>query len=218
MNHDYGSLFVSMPTRVILIRHGESTGNAEGRFCGQMEFPLSELGRKQAALTAAKLKQEPISVVYSSDLSRAMETALPIATDRNLEVNATPHFRERNMGDLHGLTFEEVKRNFPDQFESIMRRDADSAPTKGESHRQMYSRVSAEFDKIVANHSGETIVIVAHGLVLHHIFRHIISARFDEEKFLLIVDNCAISRFELSDSGLWRIRTINDAGHLSALA
>ena len=67
------------PTRLFLIRHGQSAGNAEGRFGGHGPTPLSELGFKQAEVTAATIAKEGVNAIYSSDLLRAVQTAEPLA-------------------------------------------------------------------------------------------------------------------------------------------
>ena len=98
-------------TRLYLIRHGQSAGNAEGRFGGHSPSPLSELGLHQAELTAQSLAKEKISAIYSSDLVRAMQTAEPLAKSLDLEIIATSDFRERHVGVLEGLTFDEDRKS-----------------------------------------------------------------------------------------------------------
>src|SRR5262245_25504129 len=96
-------------TSILLIRHGQSAGNAEGRFGGHSATPLSPLGQHQAELTANILSKEKISAIYSSDLFRAVETAKPLAEKLSLEIIKTEAFRERHVGVLEGLTFDEAK-------------------------------------------------------------------------------------------------------------
>ena len=92
-------------TRVLLIRHGQSEGNAEGRFGGHTATPLSPRGRLQAEATARILSSENLTAIYSSDLSRAVETAMPLARLTGLDVEQTDAFRERSVGVMEGLTF-----------------------------------------------------------------------------------------------------------------
>ena len=80
---------MSQPTYVLLIRHGQSEGNAERRFGGHTATPLSPRGRRQASATAEALKNDSITAIYSSDLARAVETARPLATLTHLAVNTT---------------------------------------------------------------------------------------------------------------------------------
>src|SRR5688572_29885232 len=103
-------------TRVLLIRHGESRGNAERRFGGHTATLLSDLGRRQAEATARALSAERVTAVYSSDLPRAVETAEPLARAAGLEVVRTAALRERGVGLLDGLTFEEAAEAHPEEY------------------------------------------------------------------------------------------------------
>src|ERR671920_988022 len=94
-------------TRVLLVRHGQSQGNAERRFGGHSPTPLSELGRRQAEATANALAAEGVTAIYSSDLLRAIQTAEPLARATGLEIRQTAALRERSVGLMEGLTFEE---------------------------------------------------------------------------------------------------------------
>src|SRR5882724_8565989 len=110
------------PTRLYLIRHGQSAGNAEGRFGGHGPTPLSELGKRQAEATAKLLVREGIHAIYSSDLLRSVQTAEPLATLLNLEIHTSPAFRERHVGVLEGLTFDESKAQFPSDYYALVNR------------------------------------------------------------------------------------------------
>ena len=89
-------------THVLLVRHGQSEGNAERRFGGHTATPLSSRGRHQAQATAEALASEPLSAIYSSDLARAMQTAAPLAKLSGLRVEASEAFRERSVGVMEG--------------------------------------------------------------------------------------------------------------------
>src|SRR5438552_13357832 len=104
------------PTRLYLIRHGQSAGNAEGRFGGHGPTPLSDLGREQAEKTAKVLAKEGVNAIYSSDLLRAIQTAEPLAKLLDIQINASEAFRERHVGVLEGLTFDESKQAFPKDY------------------------------------------------------------------------------------------------------
>src|SRR5918912_1957565 len=95
-------------TRILLVRHGQSQGNAERRFGGHSPTPLSELGFRQAEATARALAVENVTAIYSSDLLRAVQTAEPLARAAGLRVEETDAFRERSVGLMEGLTFEEA--------------------------------------------------------------------------------------------------------------
>src|SRR5687767_15495954 len=94
-----------LSTHVLLIRHGQSEGNAERRFGGHTATPLSPRGQRQAHATARALKDEELTAIYSSDLARALQTAQPLANVSGLPVNSTTAFRERSVGVMIGRTY-----------------------------------------------------------------------------------------------------------------
>src|ERR1041385_7499294 len=104
-----------LATNVLVIRHGQSRGNAERRFGGHTATPLSARGRNQAQATARSLKSESVTAIYSSDLARAMETAQPLSKLIGLPINGTSAFRERSVGVMEGLTFEDAAQQHPEQ-------------------------------------------------------------------------------------------------------
>ncbi|MEO7675092.1 MAG: histidine phosphatase family protein, partial [Pyrinomonadaceae bacterium] len=118
-------------TRLYLVRHGQSAGNAEGRFGGHGPTPLSDLGRTQADCTAEMLAKEGVSAIYASDLLRAVQTAEPLAELINVPVNRTSAFRERHVGVLEGLTFDESKEKFPQDYYALVNRNIQHVITDG---------------------------------------------------------------------------------------
>src|ERR1044072_502566 len=108
-----------LSTHVLLIRHGQSEGNAERRFGGHTATPLSPRGRRQALATARALKDEELTAIYSSDLARAVETAEPLAKVTGLSINSTTAFRERSVGVMEGLTFEDAAQQHPEQYAAL---------------------------------------------------------------------------------------------------
>src|SRR2546423_3920599 len=103
-------------THILLVRHGQSQGNAERRFGGHTAMPLSELGRRQAEATARVLADEGVTAIYASDLARAVATAEPLARATGLAITRTSAFRERSVGQMEGLTFEEAAEKYPDEY------------------------------------------------------------------------------------------------------
>src|SRR5918999_5594600 len=147
-------------TRVLLVRHGQSEGNAAGRFGGHTATPLSARGRLQAEATARALSAENINAIYSSDLSRAIETAMPLARLTGLDVEQSIAFRERGVGVMEGLTFEEAAAQHPEQYAALIRRDFEHVLLGGESYRQMLDRASRRLDQAIEQQRGGRIVIL----------------------------------------------------------
>jgi broad specificity phosphatase PhoE len=206
-------------TRVLLIRHGQSEGNAEGRFGGHTSTPLSPRGRLQAEATAQALSSENLTAIYSSDLPRAVETAMPLARLSNLDVELTDAFRERSVGVMEGLTFEEAAAQHPDQYAALIRRDFDQVLLGGESYRQMLDRASRRLDQAIEQHRGGRIALFSHTGTICILALHLMGALDAPElrPVWIATANCGITRFELRTDGFVRVLAINDTRHLSGL-
>lgn len=204
-------------TRLYLVRHGQSAGNAEGRFGGHGPTPLSKLGERQARITAEALKKEGISVVYSSDLARAVQTAQPLADLIGVSVNATQAFRERHVGVLEGLTFDESKRDFPKDYYALVNRNVHHIITDGESYRQLLRRTTGALWDILRKHQGEKIAIYSHTGAICFMTLHLMGAihRNTKQTPWLITSNCGINRFEIRGRNNIRVVALNDTRHLS---
>src|SRR4051812_29901432 len=114
-----------MQSELFLIRHGETAWNAESRFQGQQDSPLTLLGIAQAEAAAAHLAAHQLNALYSSDLPRTLQTAQPIALATGLAVVAEPALRERNLGLFEGLTRAEVEERHADAYASYLARHAE---------------------------------------------------------------------------------------------
>ena len=148
-----------------LIRHGESTFNAEGRIQGQTDAPLSELGRRQSQAVADALAMRPIEVVYSSPLRRALETAQPIADRHGLTVHADPRLMELNAGVFEGQLRSELAATCPVELARWLGGDEDFAIPGGESRRQLMQR-GCEAIRSIAAAGHREVVVVTHGGLL----------------------------------------------------
>ena len=208
-----------LATNVLLIRHGQSQGNAEGRFGGHTATPLSARGRKQAEATARTLKSESLTAIYSSDLARAMETARPLANLTRLPINGTSAFRERGVGVMEGLTFEEAAQQHPEQYAALLRRDFEHVLTGGESYRQLLDRAWQKLDEIIAQNRGGKIAVFSHTGTICILALHLMGALDSPELKPVWISsgNCGITRFELRENGFVRVLNVNDTSHLLGL-
>jgi broad specificity phosphatase PhoE len=206
-------------TRVLLIRHGQSEGNAEGRFGGHTSTPLSPRGRLQAEATAQALSSENLTAIYSSDLPRAVETAMPLARLSNLDVELTDAFRERSVGVMEGLTFEEAAAQHPDQYAALIRRNFDHVLLGGESYRQMLDRASRRLDQAIEQHRGGRIALFSHTGTICILALHLMGALDAPElrPVWIATANCGITRFDLRTDGFVRVLAVNDTRHLAGL-
>jgi broad specificity phosphatase PhoE len=203
-------------TRLYLIRHGQSAGNADGRFGGHSATPLSELGVQQAKTTAEALARERSDAIYTSDLLRAVQTAAPLGELLNLPIVQTPAFRERNVGVLEGLTFEESKQQHPNDYYALVNRSINHVITRGESYRQLLRRVNGELHDIVDAHAGERVAIFSHTGTICFMTLQFMGAinRFTKQTPWLVTSNCGINRFEIRGRNNIRILSVNDTKHL----
>jgi probable phosphoglycerate mutase len=206
-------------TRVLLVRHGQSLGNAERRFGGHSPTPLSELGRAQAEATARALQTEKLSAIYSSDLLRAVETAAPLARATGLEVQTSIAFRERSVGLMEGLTFEEAAQAYPDEYGALLRRDFERVLLGGESYRQLLDRAARSLDRAIEENRGGTLALFSHTGTICILALHLMGA-LDAPALRpvwIASSNCGVTRFELHTDGFVRVVCVNDTRHLVGL-
>ena len=148
-------------TTILLARHGESDWNRSQRWQGFADRPLTDLGRRQAAELAARLKETELDTIYSSDLRRARETAEIVARSKGLEVHATPDLREVDVGSWSGLTRAEAEAQFPEGYARWL--GGGEGWKDGETYEQMSERVVAAVQRIAALHDDRRVLVVAHG-------------------------------------------------------
>lgn len=160
-----------MPTTLIIIRHGETTWNREGRVQGHLDSPLTPEGLAQAAACAERLQSEGIEHIVASDLQRVRHTAEILTSAMNLPTRYEPALRERNYGVGEGKTYAEIEALFPDAFSGTRSTDPEFAIEGGESRRQFHERVTGVLKSIVEEHVGKRILIVTHGGVLGVVYR-----------------------------------------------
>ena len=158
-------------TRIIAIRHGETAWNVGGRVQGQLDIGLNTKGRWQAQQVALAVAGESIQALYASDLWRAYDTALSIASVTGLTVQTDEGLRERGFGAFEGKTFAEVEVLWPDQAVSWRKRVPDFAPEGGESLLIFRERVLQTVSALAAKNMGEQIVLVSHGGVMDVLYR-----------------------------------------------
>ncbi|MCX7781947.1 MAG: alpha-ribazole phosphatase [Negativicutes bacterium] len=150
-------------TRLILVRHGQTTWNSELKYQGHTDTELSALGIEQAKIVARRLAKYPIAGVYASDLSRAYQTAEHIAAVHGLPVCQMPELREIKFGDWEGLTYEAVRQKWPEMIDRFFSFADEIKIPGGESFSQLKERAMSAIVRLTERHKGETAVIVSHG-------------------------------------------------------
>jgi len=153
-------------TIIYLIRHGETMWNRDKRLQGHIDIGLNEVGHQQAERLAKSLVDKKISAIISSDLSRAIDTAKPIALHHQLKLDLDPALRERHYGVMQGLSHQEIADHHPQYYQAWKKRDIHFQPENGESLVQFNDRVVTAITSWAKKYAGQEIAIVAHGGVL----------------------------------------------------
>ena len=199
-------------TEIILARHGETLWNQQGRMQGQQDSPLTETGLRQARQLAARLGRLAFSTLYASDLGRAHRTAEAIAAETGHEIVADPRLRERHFGVFEGMTNGEIRERYPADYERFASRDPHYAMPGGESAAVFHARCLTCMAEIAARHAGETVVVVAHGLVLDALYRAAVGMALDRPRGFPLL-NCSLNTFRYEE-GVWTAVAVCDVAHL----
>ncbi len=149
-------------SRLLLVRHGNTELNSARMFQGHSDIELSAAGFKQVESLRDRLVKEKIDVVYSSDLRRALVTAEVISSGHNVDIVTCPELREVNYGKLERLTFDEIRRLYPEVAELFGDRSLELKFPDGESVDDLTERVSKFLDRLKTHTPEQTILIVSH--------------------------------------------------------
>lgn len=148
-------------TIILLARHGQSDWNHERRWQGHADRPLTDQGKEQARALADRLQEIQLDAVYSSDLERARTTAAAVAKPRGLEVQERADLREVDVGSWSGLTREEAKEQYPEDYGRWL--NGGAGWRDGETYEEMSERVLRAIAEIVREHPDGRILLVSHG-------------------------------------------------------
>lgn len=203
-------------TRLILIRHGETAWNRATRIQGHTDIPLSALGLAQAARLAEALADEPLAAIYSSDLSRARQTAQALAAVHGLPVCTDARLRERAFGRFEGLSWQEIDEGYPEDAARWRKREPDFPVGGGESLTVFSARCLEAVHRLAGAHPGCSIALVAHGGVLDCLYRAATRVALDAPRSWQL-GNATVNRL-LATSGGFTLIGWNDDRHLDGLA
>lgn len=200
------------PTRVYLIRHAETTWNAEGRLQGSLDAPLSERGTRQLRGLAEALSPVPLAALYSSPLSRARECAEAIGAACGLAAHIVDELREMDQGEWEGRRVDEVVAADGQRVQAWWDAPHEVQVPGGESLQQVADRAVRAFGALTARHPGQAIAIVAHGGVNKVILLAALGAPLSHHGRLR-QHNACINVLEV-DGATTRVVTLNDTIHL----
>jgi len=200
-------------TRFIVVRHGETAWNAQGRIQGHLDSPLNEEGLAQALLVGERLAREHIDTIYCSDLGRVLQTVQPLVDRIGMDPISEARLRERHLGIFQGLTSAECRARHPEDYARFHGRDVEHVVPGGESIRQVYARVAAFFDAKAREHAGHCVAVVTHGGILDALYRHVTGTPLEKIRDFTIY-NASLNwmRFE---GGRWELDQWGDISHLT---
>ncbi|AUH70258.1 MULTISPECIES: histidine phosphatase family protein [Gordonia] len=203
------------PTRIVLLRHGQTALSVDRRYSGRGNPELTALGRAQASAAGERIGGGGlgrIDAVLSSPLVRAMDTATAAAERLGAEVEVCDGLIETDFGAWEGLTFGEAARRDPEVHGRWLA-DADVAPPGGESFAQVQERIAATREDIVARFPGRTVLAVSHVTPIKSMLRQALTVG-PELLFRLHLDLASISVVEFFPDGGSVVRLVNDTAHL----
>ena len=201
-------------TTLIVIRHGETAWNREKRMQGTTDTQLSDVGRSQAQALGRRLAARPFSALYSSDLSRARDTARAIAEHAGTEIVTDPRLQERRFGIFEGLIAAEIIARYPQEHARFSSRDPDYEVPGGESARGFTRRCLGCLAEIADRYRGGEVVVVTHGLVLDALYRAANGLDHGAPRPLPLI-NASVNLFAYA-GGAWRMELWGDVSHLAA--
>jgi glucosyl-3-phosphoglycerate phosphatase len=200
--------------RLVLVRHGVTDWNREGRWQGRLDPPLSETGRREAALVAERIAADhdlrPARIL-SSTLARATVTAGVIGQAVGVEVEPEPRLMEIGAGEWEGRTHAELEATDGERYR-LWRTTPGYGPPGGEPLTDASARVRAILTEVQAGHAWP-VLLVSHGGILRYLARNLLDLS-PERAEALDIDNASVSSAARLDGGSWRVERWNDTLHL----
>ncbi|MGH3822329.1 MAG: bifunctional RNase H/acid phosphatase [Pseudonocardiaceae bacterium] len=201
------------PTRLLMLRHGQTAHSAQGRYSGRADLPLTELGERQAAAAAARLaSMAGVAAVISSPLLRARRTAKPVADALGVPLHVHDGLIETDFGAWEGLTFAEASARDP-ELHTRWLTDTSLVPPGGESMDAVHRRVRRARDQLIADHGAATLIVVSHVTPIKSLLRMALDAG-PSLLHRLHLDIASLSIAEFYPDGPATVNLVNDTSHL----
>ncbi|UCE84133.1 MAG: histidine phosphatase family protein [Deltaproteobacteria bacterium] len=202
-------------SRVYLVRHGQTAWNVGEIFRGRVDIPLDETGKQEVHLAGEALKDETLHAVYSSPLSRSMETAENIAKFHNISVTPLDAIVDISYGEWEGLENQEVQKKYPELHGLWLREPHKVKFPKGESLDEVRSRIMTALDELIVKHRDENFALVAHRVPNKVICCALLG--LDNSHFWRIQQDTASTNLFTYQNGQWIISFLNDTSYLKSL-
>lgn len=202
-------------TKVYVVRHGQTAWNLEEVFRGRMDIPLDETGKKEVHLAGEALKDQTLHAVYSSPLSRSMETAENIAKFHNLPVTPLEAIIDISYGDWEGVSLQKVREKFPELYALWLREPHKVRFPNGETLNEVRLRTLGAIENLVAKHQQETIALVSHRVPNKVICCALLG--LDNGHFWRIQQDTASTNLFVYKNEQWIVSFLNDTSYLKVL-
>jgi alpha-ribazole phosphatase len=197
-------------TTLYLIRHGQVAKSRPQSYNGQLDVPLSEVGLQQMECLADWAVSLGLDAIYCSDLRRTVDGAHAVVRRCPMPVSATPLLREKHFGQWEGLTYEEAKQQFPSEWQAWLTDPSDARPPGGETYLEVEARVVPFVRRVMRDHLGQTILILAHGGVNRVILCHALGLSI-RRVFRIEQDYACVNRIDSSVDNRWQVVLMNSA-------
>ena len=205
-------------THILLVRHGETEWNVIQRVQGWTDVALNAAGTAQAQALAKRLRDMPLTAVYSSDSARAVQTVQQAAEEHGLSVQTLPELREKGFGVWEGLTKDELERDHADLWHRYhVLHELDSAIPGGEPYSEVLDRMRGALCQILDAHPGEddTVLVATHGGSGRAFVLFALQAPLSTLQRLRL-DNTSLTRLDFRGIADGRVIFLNDTGHINA--
>ncbi|UCG13406.1 MAG: histidine phosphatase family protein [Deltaproteobacteria bacterium] len=202
-------------SKVFVVRHGQTAWNVGEIFRGRADIPLDETGRQEVHLAGEALKEEALHAIYSSPLSRSMETAENIAKFHNLSVSPLDAIIDISYGEWEGKENQEVQAKYPDLYSTWLQEPHRVRFPNGESLDEVRARAMTSLEELVEKHKGENLVLVAHRVPNKVICCAVLG--LDNSHFWRIQQDTACTNLFRYQNGQWIISFLNDTSYLRSL-
>lgn len=199
--------------RIVFIRPGETEWNRQGRWQGWVSIPLNELGRRQATALANFIRHIGMGALYTSDLKRALETAECLAQPLGFTPIPDARLRERNIGLWQGLTLDEMRAWYPDEYATMLSDIDGYRVPGGESRNDVRARVTQALNDILKQSTSETVGILSHTTAIKVLLGDLIPGYNPLEVDL---DNTSVTTIHRRDDK-WGLVAVDDVMHLENL-
>lgn len=200
-------------TKIIFVRHGQTEWNKEHRVQGQSDTKLNNEGKKQAKKIAKRLKDEKIDAIYTSTLSRTVDTAKEINKYHNLKIEKLKELDEISFGIFEGMSWDEAEEKYPEIMNEREKNKYEYKLPKGESFEELWQRIHKKILEIEKKHKGQNVLIVGHGGAKIVMLMNFLNKTFDEVR-KDDIKNTSITIFNI-EKGKVKLHIINDHSHLT---